>query len=70
MRFFSVAYVSRKVNEALARRADPPNEARKRRESELAKARTQLENIKTAILEGIQTPSTREMLEAGRAARC
>src|SRR5205807_5949094 len=60
----TVAYVARKVNEALARRADPPSVTRKRKEAELAKARTQLENIKAAILEGIRTPSTKEMLEA------
>ncbi len=59
----TVAYVSRKVNEALARRTNPPGVVRKRLEAELAKTRTQLENIKAAILEGIRTPSTREMLE-------
>ncbi len=59
----TVAYVSWKVNEALARRADPPSDYRKRKQAELAKARVQLENIKAAILEGIRTPSTKEMLE-------
>ena len=60
----TVAYVSRKVNEALARRANPPGATRKRKETELAKARIQLENVKAAILEGIRTQSTEEMLEA------
>lgn len=60
----TVAYVSRKVNEALARRADPPNAVHRRQEAELAKARDQLENVKAAILEGLRTPSTKEMLEA------
>jgi site-specific DNA recombinase len=60
----TVAYVSRKVNEALARRSDPPSVARKRQEAEVAKACAQQENIKAAILDGIRTPSTKEMLEA------
>jgi site-specific DNA recombinase len=60
----TVAYVSRKVNETLARRADSPCVARKRREAELTKARAELENVKSAIRQGIITPSTKEMLEA------
>ncbi len=59
----TVAYVSKKVNEALARRADAPGAARKRQEAELAKAQAELENIKTAIRRGILTPTTRAMLE-------
>ncbi len=59
----TVAYVSKKVDEALARRADPPGAARKRQEAELAEARGELENIKNAIRQGILTPTTRAMLE-------
>lgn len=45
----TVAFVAKKVNDALARQADPPTAARKRKEAELANARTELENIKEAI---------------------
>jgi hypothetical protein len=59
----TVAYVSRKVNEILAARADPRRVIRRRRAAELPKSRTRLDNIKAAILEGIRTPSTKQMLE-------
>ncbi len=58
----TVAYVSRKVNEALVWRADPPGAARRKREAELAKARGELENVKNAIRQGILTPTTKAML--------
>jgi hypothetical protein len=58
----TVAFVAKKVNDALARRADPPTAARKRKEAELANVRTELESIKEAIRRGILTESTRVML--------
>jgi hypothetical protein len=59
----TVAYVSRKVSEALARRALPRATARKNKEADLARARSELENVKTAIRQGILTPTTKVMLE-------
>jgi len=51
------------VNEALARRVTPPATARKRQVTELAEARTELENITNAIRQGILTLTTKQMLE-------
>lgn len=64
----TVAYVSRKVNAALARRAGPLSVALKRRQAALAQARERLEHIKEAIAQGIITPTTKAMLE--EAERC
>lgn len=59
----TVAYVSKKVNEALARRATPPDVARKKTERELAKAQAEAENIKQAVRLGKATATLLEMLE-------
>ncbi len=58
----TVAYLSQKVNEALARRSEPQDVARKRRAEELAQARRELENIETFIRQGNTTPTTSRML--------
>jgi hypothetical protein len=59
----TVAYVTKKVNEALGRRAAPLSAARKRKQVELDEAQRQLENIKQAIRQGILTDTTKQMLE-------
>lgn len=58
----TLAYLSAKVNEALANAAMPADELRKKRRAELAQARKELENIQAAIRQGILTPTTRTML--------
>lgn len=58
----TVAYLSKRVAEALTR-LDAPDATRHRLQAELDQAWTRLENIKTAILEGIRTPTTKAMLE-------
>lgn len=66
----TLAYVSRKVNEALARRGAPQKPTadgyaseRKRAAGQLSRARCELDNIKGAILLGVVTPTTKQMLE-------
>ncbi len=54
----TVAYLSRKVNEALSRWSEPQDVARKRWVEELAQARRELENIETFIRQGNTTPTT------------
>lgn len=62
----TVAYLSKRVAEALTR-LDAPDATRHRLQAELDQAWTRLENIKTAILEGIRTPTTKAMLGVGEA---
>ena len=58
----TLAYLSTKVNEAIANASMPADDLRKKRKAELAQARKELENIQTAIRQGILTPTTRDML--------
>ncbi len=58
----TLVYLSQKVNEALANASMPADKLRKKRQAELARAREELENIQTAIRQGILTPTTRDML--------
>lgn len=59
----TLAYLTDKVNKALARLTVRPDAARQRLQSELDEARAKLENVKAAILEGIRTPTTKSMLD-------
>lgn len=59
----TVAYLARKVNEALERLAATPNRLSNRLQFELDQAQGELENIKTAIRRGIITDTTKTMLE-------
>jgi site-specific DNA recombinase len=58
----TVAYLTEKVNEALRLRAEPPDEARSRKQAELDQARRELENIQVAIRRGLDTKTTKAML--------
>ena len=58
-----VRYLTRKVDAALRRLSATQPNPRDRLQAELAHARAQLYNVKQAILQGILTPTTREMLE-------
>jgi hypothetical protein len=58
----TLVYLSAKVNEALANTPMPGNELRAKRLAELADARLKLNNIKSAIEQGVVTRTTREML--------
>ena len=59
-----VAYLNRKVDAALRRLVVAPDTPRERLAADLARAHVELDNVKAAILQGIVTPTTREMLEA------
>ena len=58
-----VAYVTKRVNEALERLTATKDESRQRRDQELVQAKRELENVQRAILQGITTPTTKSMLE-------
>jgi site-specific DNA recombinase len=58
-----VVYLTHKVDQALRRLTVAPEESRARLVSELQRAEVELENVKAAILQGIVTPTTRELLE-------
>ncbi|HEV2357092.1 MAG TPA: recombinase family protein [bacterium] len=58
----TVAYLTRQVDEALARLSINPDEQRRRIEADLRQARTELENVLTAIRQGLTTPATRGLL--------
>ncbi len=58
----TLAYLSQKVNEAIANASMAANDLRKKRQAELAEARKELDNIRSAIRQGIFTSTTREML--------
>ncbi len=59
----TLAFLNRKVNEALAAATIPPaDDLRKKRQAELAHARKEQENIEAAIRQGIITPTTKRML--------
>ncbi len=55
----------REKNEALARMSSSPDAARKRKPTDLARARTELENIQSGHLPRSPTPSVGEMLKRG-----
>lgn len=57
-----LSYLSNRVNKALADAAMPAGDLRKQRCVELADARRNLDNIKSAIEQGVVTPTTRNML--------
>ncbi len=59
----TLAYLNRKVNDALAAASSPASTVRKKKQAELARVRTKLDNIKTAIEQDILTPTTKTMLE-------
>ncbi len=59
----TVAYLTRKVNDALERLTLPTAERDRRRAEELAQARVELENIASAIRQGIVMLTTKAMLE-------
>jgi site-specific DNA recombinase len=59
----TVAYVTRRVNEALERLTATPDEVRQRRERELSQAQRELANVREAIRQGIVTPTTKALLE-------
>lgn len=63
----TVAYLTERVNKALARETMPPDALRKQKQTELDQARMELENIKSAIRQGVVTATTREMLEEAEA---
>jgi hypothetical protein len=56
-----LAYLSERVNAAL--REMTPEGSEQKQQAELAKVRTELENIKSAIRQGVITPTTKAMLE-------
>jgi site-specific DNA recombinase len=58
----TVAYLTDRVNRALTRKTMPPEDLRKQKQAKLAQARTELANVKKAILNGLDTPVTKEML--------
>lgn len=58
-----VAYLTRKVDDALRRLTGAADNPRDRLTADLGRARAELENVKAAILQGIVTPTTRELLE-------
>jgi hypothetical protein len=58
-----VRYLTRLVDAALRRLTATQPNLRDRLQAELAHAKAQLHNVKQAILQGILTPTTREMLE-------
>jgi len=58
----TLAFLNRKVNEALAAATIPADDLRKKRQAELAHARKEQENIEAAIRQGIITPTTKRML--------
>jgi len=57
-----IAYLTDRVNKALARRTMSFDELRKQKMAELDQARKELANVKKAILNGLDTPVTKEML--------
>lgn len=59
----ALAYLTKRVNEALTRLSAQGVSERRALEAELQNAREELENIKTAIRRGVVTDTTREMLE-------
>lgn len=58
----TVAYLARQVDEAMARLPINPDERRSHLEADLRQARTELENVLTAIRQGLMTPATRGLL--------
>ena len=58
----TLAYLTKKVGEALSRRAMPPIENRKQIEADLTEARRELDNIAAAIKKGIVTDTTKTLL--------
>jgi hypothetical protein len=58
-----IRYLTRKVDVALRRLAAAQASPRVLLQADLAKARVQLDNVKQAILQGILTPTTRDLLE-------
>lgn len=57
-----ISYLTDRVNKAIARRTMSSDDLRKQRAVELNKARKELENVKKAILNGLDTGITKEML--------
>ena len=57
-----IAYLSAKVNEALANATLPADELRKKRRAELVQARRELANIERAIRRGLDTKTTQRMV--------
>jgi hypothetical protein len=58
----TLAYLTKKVGEALSRRAMPSIENRRQIEADLTEARTELLNIAAAIKKGIVTETTKTLL--------
>src|SRR6516162_3406339 len=58
-----VRYLTRKVDAALRPLTAAQASPRALLQADLAKARAELDNVKQAILQGILTPTTRELLE-------
>lgn len=58
----TLAYLTDRVNRALARRTMPPEALRKQKQAELDQARMELTNIGKALFQGIVTPTTKRML--------
>ncbi|HEX2713776.1 MAG TPA: recombinase family protein [Candidatus Acidoferrales bacterium] len=58
----AVTYLARQVDEAIARLSADPGEQRHRLEANLRQAKTELENVLTAIRQGLTTPATRGLL--------
>ncbi len=58
----TVAYLTRQVDEAMARLSTNPDEQRHRLEADVRKAKMELDNVLTAIRQGLTTPATRGLL--------
>ncbi len=59
----NLAYLIRRVNESLQQANSRSTSERRTLEARLRDAEAKLENVKAAILDGVRTPSTKEMLE-------
>jgi hypothetical protein len=57
-----IDYLTTQVNEALARRMMSSDSLRKQKQHELDQAQKELANVKRAILNGLDTPITKDML--------
>src|SRR5262249_47340780 len=57
-----IAYLTDRVNKVLAMRTMSSEDLRKQKQSDLDQARRELANVKKAILNGLDTPITKEML--------
>ena len=68
----AIVYLTHQVDAAIASATEPPVNRRTRLEKDLAQAKAELENVLTALRQGLVTPATRGLLDTceGRVAEC